>query len=171
MLPDIDTTDGSTVTKSYYGPCYDSVEVVLYSIDNGGHTWPGAFPFQQLGNTNQDFNASAEIWKFFSKYQLNTNSVVINIEETTIMEIRGVTFPNPSNGLFEISLEANEKVQPTDLWIYNSLGQLVYEHSLKEPEGSELKIQVDLTCQTSGIYLISVSTSSVSLFSQRIIIR
>ena len=67
-LPDIDMNDGSTVTKSYYGLCDDSTEVILYTVNNGGHTWPDATI--DIGVTNHDFNASSEIWDFFKKYDL-----------------------------------------------------------------------------------------------------
>lgn len=68
-LPDIDTTDNSTVTVSYYGLCDDSTEVILYTINGGEHTWPGALI--PIGITNQDINASVEIWNFFKKYSLD----------------------------------------------------------------------------------------------------
>jgi polyhydroxybutyrate depolymerase len=66
-LEDDRTTDGSTVTKITFTSCDD---VVLYRINNGGHTWPGgAIDQPLLGNTNRDINASALIWEFFSQYQ------------------------------------------------------------------------------------------------------
>ena len=45
------------------------VTTELFKITNGGHTWPGtSFP---NGVTNYDIDASSEIWKFFSKYDIN----------------------------------------------------------------------------------------------------
>jgi polyhydroxybutyrate depolymerase len=67
-LPDIDTTDNSTVTKSIYSPCNENVEVILYTINGGGHTWPGA-PID-IGGTNYDIEASVEIWNFLKRYTL-----------------------------------------------------------------------------------------------------
>jgi len=64
-LPDTDTTDGCTVTKYDYVSCSGGSEVALYKIINGGHTWPGGYPVSFLGKTDEDFNASEEIWKFF----------------------------------------------------------------------------------------------------------
>ena len=156
-LPDIDTTDGCTVTKSYYGLCYDSIEVVLYTVINGGHTWPGSFPYPDLGNTNQDFNASAEIWKFLRKWRLNTNSVVIKIEEGRTRNTECVVFPNPSNGNFEVLITSDEHVKSMRFSIYNSLGQLVYAHVQKDHLGQEIKIAVDLSSRSNGIYLLKFS--------------
>jgi len=65
-LPDINTTDSSTVDHYLY-PGLSTVE--LFKISGGDHTWPGS-AFKVPG-TNYDINASAEIWKFFSKYDLD----------------------------------------------------------------------------------------------------
>lgn len=63
-LPDDRPSDGSTVTKITYSNCED---VVLYRINEGGHTWPdGAI---DIGSTNRDINATALIWQFFSTRQ------------------------------------------------------------------------------------------------------
>ena len=68
-IPDINTTDGCTVDKYFYGPCDNASEVVLFRVNGGEHTWPGAgLP---IGVTNQDIDGSGEIWKFFRKHQLN----------------------------------------------------------------------------------------------------
>ena len=36
-------------------------EVWLYAVERGGHGWSGY-------DSNMDFDASAEIWRFFSRY-------------------------------------------------------------------------------------------------------
>ena len=72
-LPDIDPTDGCTVEKISYTNCTDNSNVIYYKVINGGHTWPGAGESGlQLGNTNQDINASTEIWNFFKNYPENS---------------------------------------------------------------------------------------------------
>ena len=40
--------------------------VVLYRVEGGGHTWPGAVGVPRLGYTTHQLSASAEMWKFFS---------------------------------------------------------------------------------------------------------
>ena len=64
-IEDIDPNDNTTTKKFTYMDCDDESEVWYYVVDNGGHTWPGAFPFAPLGNTSQDFDASEHIWWFF----------------------------------------------------------------------------------------------------------
>ncbi len=62
--------------KTRYRPCHYGVEVVLWTLEDGGHTWPGGnvFPSEILvgvGKVNQDISASVLIWEFFEKFQLN----------------------------------------------------------------------------------------------------
>lgn len=65
---------GNTMLTKY-GPGLDNTEVILWTIINGGHTWPGGrvHPLlrKKLGPINQEINASEEMWKFFSKHQLS----------------------------------------------------------------------------------------------------
>jgi len=67
-LPDTNTEDNSTITLQQYNTCSQRTNVVFYTINNGGHTWPGAFPVQALGNTNQDIIASEVIWEFLENH-------------------------------------------------------------------------------------------------------
>jgi polyhydroxybutyrate depolymerase len=68
-LLDIDLTDDSTVEKINYTNCSNNSNVIFYKVINGGHTWPGAGPpGYSAGITNQDFNASVEIWNFFKDH-------------------------------------------------------------------------------------------------------
>ena len=50
--------------------CDDGADVVLYTVDGGGHTWPGgpALPFN--GKTSHDIDASAVMWAFFERFSL-----------------------------------------------------------------------------------------------------
>ena len=70
-VPDADPKDGTRVMIKEYLNGTDSTEVILYSIDGGGHTWPGGFqylPAWLIGKTSRDFNASEAIWSFFMKH-------------------------------------------------------------------------------------------------------
>lgn len=82
QLPDINTTDSSTVTMSHYSPCDESTEIILYTVNGGGHTWPGAFG--NIGITSRDMSASPVIWDFFKKYELSAYPAVTHCEWTAI---------------------------------------------------------------------------------------
>ena len=56
--PDMDKGDGSTVSIEKYGLQDDCLQVWLYTVNGGGHDWPGAFG-------NMDIDSSREIWNFF----------------------------------------------------------------------------------------------------------
>ncbi len=72
-LPDVNPNDGTRVRQDTYGNCRNQVEVSLYTVEGGGHTWPGGIqylPEATIGKTNRDINASEIIWTFFSRYSL-----------------------------------------------------------------------------------------------------
>jgi polyhydroxybutyrate depolymerase len=66
--PDRDPDDHTRVHVETYAPCADGSQVVLYEIDDGGHTWPGGNEYlwwRLVGRTSRDIDATAEIWAFF----------------------------------------------------------------------------------------------------------
>ena len=78
-LEDSDQTDSSTVEKTSYTNCDNDSDVIYLKVISGGHTWPGAgWSGYSLGNTNQDINASVEIWNFFMDHQLTPTSLQSN---------------------------------------------------------------------------------------------
>jgi polyhydroxybutyrate depolymerase len=60
------------IVGTRYAGCADDAEVVFYSIEGGGHTWPGSAPLLPflLGSTTQEINASAAFWAFFEAHPL-----------------------------------------------------------------------------------------------------
>ena len=61
--------DGTSVVQRVYGPGREGAEVVLYTIDGGGHTWPGrASIFQTLGPSTRQIDANELMWEFFKKH-------------------------------------------------------------------------------------------------------
>ena len=70
-LPDTDPDDGTRIRKKVYSPCRDGVEVILYEIQGGGHTWPGGpqyLPEWVVGLTSRDMDGAEVIWEFFEKF-------------------------------------------------------------------------------------------------------
>jgi polyhydroxybutyrate depolymerase len=69
--PDRDPKDGTRVTRKEYNNGIGGTEVILYSIEGGGHTWPGGvqyLPKWLIGKTSRDINANEVIWSFFKKH-------------------------------------------------------------------------------------------------------
>lgn len=58
-----------------FSSCENNTEVILWTLFNGGHTWPGgrvipAAAKFNLGPINKDISASDLIWEFFDRYSL-----------------------------------------------------------------------------------------------------
>lgn len=70
-LPDLDPRDGTRVTREQYINGLEGTEVILYSIEGGGHTWPSGFqylPARIIGKTCRDIDANEIIWSFFNSH-------------------------------------------------------------------------------------------------------
>ncbi|CAN5524420.1 PHB depolymerase family esterase [soil metagenome] len=65
--------DDTIVTVQTFSGATQRNEVVLYSIRNGGHTWPAGWQYlgeSFIGKTSRQINASEEIWNFFERHHL-----------------------------------------------------------------------------------------------------
>ena len=71
LLPDVDPDDGTRVRAEYYSGGLEGSEVVLYEIQDGGHTWPDGWQYLGvwlIGRTSRDIDACTEIWNFFKNH-------------------------------------------------------------------------------------------------------
>jgi polyhydroxybutyrate depolymerase len=69
-VPDRDPKDQSSIRVDLYTNCKDSEQVALYTVEGGGHTWPGGvqyLPKSLIGRTNRDAHAGRMIWEFFQQ--------------------------------------------------------------------------------------------------------
>lgn len=67
--PDVDPADGCRVKRRTYGPGTDGAEVVVYTVEGGGHTWPGRPSLGGfVGRTTKDVQANARMWEIFRKH-------------------------------------------------------------------------------------------------------
>jgi polyhydroxybutyrate depolymerase len=57
------------VVRKEYAKGKQNAEVVLYTLENGGHTWPGMWAPPFLGLTTRNFSASEVIGEFFQKHE------------------------------------------------------------------------------------------------------
>jgi polyhydroxybutyrate depolymerase len=60
------------VTRRAYANCADDADVVLYTVQGGGHTWPGGTPLPEwfVGPTTRSINATSLMWSFFGEHPL-----------------------------------------------------------------------------------------------------
>lgn len=58
------------VTAFGYSACTDGAAAQLYTVTDGGHTWPGGLPLPKLGVTTNAVDASSAIWSFINAHPL-----------------------------------------------------------------------------------------------------
>ena len=68
----IDSAVAVDVTRREYMNCADNAAVVLYTIQGGGHSWPGGKPMPEwiVGRTSRSVDATALMWAFFREHPL-----------------------------------------------------------------------------------------------------
>lgn len=71
-LNPIDSVVAEDVTRRAYAGCADGADVVLYTVQGGGHTWPGGgrLPESWLGRTSHSIDASRTMWEFYRRHPL-----------------------------------------------------------------------------------------------------
>ena len=143
-VTNISLTDNSYAVNYKYSGGTNGSSVELYRVFGGSHSWPGAFPF--IANTNQDFNASVEIWRFFRQFKLNQLISTASVSENQLKNNIKV-FPNPVTEQLFV-----EGVSGVKLKVINLLGELVINETLDTTINvSELK---------SGIYFLQINSGN-----------
>lgn len=70
-----DSAAASDIIATAYHDCADSAPVVLYSVQGGGHAWPGGKPLPQwfFGRTATSLDATRVMWTFFAGHPRRPN--------------------------------------------------------------------------------------------------
>jgi polyhydroxybutyrate depolymerase len=155
-LPDTHPEDNCTASSYLYDGGIQESKVVFYKIENGGHSWPGAFPIASLGNTNQDINASVLIGEFFKSYCESPSAVRPKEMENPIS-----IYPNPASTEIILDLP-NRKF---DISIFDAVGK---ERIKLTNKGR--KVNADISGLEAGLYIIQFSSEEKFLFGQRLVI-
>ncbi len=153
LLPNVNTQDGSTVEHIVYASGDNKTTMEHYKVTGGGHTWPGTI-FTSNG-TNQDMNASLEIWRFFSRYTLSGLTMPTSVLPTPNDVAQVTLTPNPAKGQVLISRLPNEKLPYT---LVSLAGQLLQSGTLQP-----LQDILDLPMISSGYYLLKIGHQSYPL--------
>ena len=66
LLP-ISVLDGTSITETTYPPCPQGIGVDFFTVNGGGHTWPGSQLPSQYGITTQNMDATLRLWQFFQQ--------------------------------------------------------------------------------------------------------
>ena len=100
--------------------------------------------------TNQDFNASVEIWKFFSKYA--KSSLVSVSEFTAVDNWITLTSENPSRDMIKLN---SKNDQEYTVLIYNLEGKQMYSSNNNTGESV-----IDIKDLVDGVYLVQLSNGT-----------
>lgn len=132
----------------------------------GSHNWSG---IAETGNDENtiiihDANITNQFYQeFINEFNALTENDTTDTEPTQIIENQNNKlnlFPNPTNGSFDIVLDA-ENVKSQSIQIHNNNGQLVFDKNYSLTTGSN-KIRIDQKL-TSGIYIVSVANTKLKL--------
>ena len=146
---DSNTSDGTTATYFIYSECDNNITNEFYRINDGGHTWPGT-AFGGPG-TNQDINASQEIWKFFSKYDIN--GALPSSTEDQIISTSVNVCPNPTSGSLNVFSSDMQEGK-----VFNLYGQEVLRINLQAGDNS-----INLHSFQSGLYFLKTQNQSIKI--------
>jgi polyhydroxybutyrate depolymerase len=146
-VPNTNTSDGSTVEKRIWENGDNCVAVQELKVINGGHDWPGS-------SGNMDIDASQEIWKFLSKYDvnglINCGSTNLSNSNTNKFEI----FPNPSTDLLTIKSNIKKEL---NFEIFSSFGRIVMTGNLNNND------VIDLSELEPQVYILKIDGNSYKL--------
>jgi polyhydroxybutyrate depolymerase len=154
-VPDINTSDGCTAELYAFTGGDLGAEVLHYKVTNGGHTWPGSSV--TIGTTNQDFDASVEIWKFFSQYEKSNLTDVNNRSRADWVELIG---GNPMSDV--LSLNFNSK-QDVFVEIFDLNGKVVLKTS------AQGRVSLSTESLERGMYVLRCRSRNLLSYSQKLI--
>lgn len=73
-----DKEKGAKATKTFtFSGCHDNTQVVLYTVKDGGNTWPGGELYsteKEVGKVSHALDANQSIWSFLSTRKLPSES-------------------------------------------------------------------------------------------------
>jgi len=73
----VESVVGPDVTRREYTRCADDAAVMLYTIQGGGHVWPGGGPLPEwfVGSDGRSIDATRTMWAFFCAHRLSSLSI------------------------------------------------------------------------------------------------
>jgi len=167
VIPNINTSDNSTVEHYVYDSGDNCVEVEHYKVLNGGHTWPGAPVNTGNGNTNHDIEASLLIWEFFLKYDINgkINCSTTSVNSLAVSNFEVNVYPNPANGF--LTLKWDDEKEITSIWIKNILGEEVLNVNVNGLNQTRISTQK----LSKGLYFLEMTSDTEVLYTEKIVLK
>lgn len=150
-IANTNTTDGSTVERNTWSTASGCAYVEELKVIGGGHDWPGSFG-------NMDINASDEIWKFVSRYDINgiiSCGITTSINENSSAFNKYKIYPNPVVSKLTID-NLSEEIK--EFRLYNTIGELVLSGVLNSKINT-----IDLSTLTPNVYILKIENESIQV--------
>ncbi len=147
-VPNAPVLDFSSVSGAEVSDCDGNLKAKFYRVENGGHTWPGSpqIPFIDfLQPTNQDINASEEIWNFFSS--ICAPSGIAEYDGDVLNE-EVELYPNPGYGAFYLDVQG---MSNSTVNVFSIDGRLVHQQIVNEGQNYLSLFHLD-----KGFYLARI---------------
>ncbi len=153
-VPNINSSDGATASHYLYENGINGNTVELFKINGGGHSWPGHPMPNSSEVTCMDFDASKEIWRFFSK----SERVLSLPEEEMSVKI----WPNPAQNEVFFNLQ-NQNILEAEIIDLNGRRMLFkkadFIHSLT------------INTLDENVYIVRLKTKKEIIFKKLLIKR
>jgi polyhydroxybutyrate depolymerase len=143
VSPSVERYTWSTASRCAY--------VEELKVIGGGHDWPGSFG-------NMTIDASAEIWQFVSRYDINglIGCMTASLNDNNNNTLESYTiYPNPTNTRVTIDMRSAEE---REFRLYNSIGELVLSGVLNSQKNI-----VDLSSLAPNVYILSIENQCIRL--------
>ena len=148
------TATMSTVSASVERYTWSTASGCAYveelKVIGGGHDWPGSFG-------NMTIDASAEIWKFVSRYDINglIGCATTSLNEYSSTQENYRVYPNPVNSQLTVEMEIAEE---KEFRIYSTIGELMLSGRLNSNINT-----IDLSSLPPNVYILNISNHSIKL--------
>lgn len=142
-VPNSNTSDNATATRYLYSNGIDGHTVELFKVTGGGHTWPGTVMPGSSGNTCMDFDATNELWRFFSQYERDQILSVVKNDPDLIS-----FWPNPADEFVYIRYE-NHLI--TGVQVIDAQGKTVRNFKGKNMQS------IDVNRLNPGVYQLRIT--------------
>lgn len=155
-LPDLDTADGSTVTRVTIDNCGGSQsDYHFYRINSGGHTWPGGI------DGSRDINASLLMWEFFRELDPSPRISIASEPEIVPFGEQVRIWPTVTKG----SINLSTVIEIDQVEIYKSDGSRIHTAKLNGRSAN-----IDLGNHPEGLYIVKILSTSGLASSHRVIL-
>ena len=153
-LPNINTSDNSTVELTRYFNGENCTSVEHYKVIGGKHHWPRSLVYP---TANKDINPSKIIWDFVSKFDKNgligCLPTSTNKRENSLANTK--VYPNPFSD--KITFESNQNSRE-EFKLFNTLGEIVLTGFLNSE-----KVDIDLSFLPVDIYFLQTNHQIVKI--------